>query len=190
MKALAAVQAMALIVMLISYSCRDSNGQVSITGHLGIELGMTNGQLKAALMNHPCISKTTDGQPVFEQVPLKPYYRTFCRHSPELNSEITIWIKPDTGVEQIRESFGGQAVADMTVTRQEFSRLKTELSKQWGKPSQENQDLALWKIGDRAAILRLIPPDRPLSLPVLKIVVSNNGLESEEMRNTISGKVF
>lgn len=178
-----------ITAMLLSFVVTVA-GQGKIDGHLGVRLGMNIAELRAVLKKNPCISKTKAGEPWLERVPLKPYYRTSCRHSSRLNSEITFWIDVDKGIEQIRESFGGEAIDTLADTRREFARLKVELSKIWGSPKQDAKDIAIWKDGNRAAILRVIPPDHPESLPILKVVVSVHGLASQEMQKTLAGRVF
>ncbi len=165
-------------------------GQEKIRGHLGVDLGMRMAELKEVLSRNPCISKTKTGEIVFEQVPLKSYFRTYCRHNPRFNSEVAFWVDAQTGVVQIRESFNGEAISKLADARHEFARLKGEFSRTWGGPNQDDKDLAVWKDTTHAAVLRVIPPDHPLSLPILKGVVSAHGLTSEEMQKTLAGKVF
>jgi hypothetical protein len=165
-------------------------GREKIRGHLGVNLGMRMAELKQVLSRNTCISKTKTGEILFEQVPVKSYYRTYCRHNPRFHSEVTFWFDGQTGVVQIRESFNGEAISSLADTRREFARLKEEFSQTWGSPSQDTNDLAVWRDATYAAVLRVIPPDHPLSLPILKIVVSAHGLTSEEMQKTLAGKVF
>jgi len=165
-------------------------GQEKIRGHLGVDLGMRMAELREMLTKNPCVSKTKTGEILFEQVPLKAYYRTYCRHNPRFHSEVTFWVDAKTAVVQIRESFNGEAISNLADTRREFARLKAELSKTWGSPNQDAEDLAVWRDATHAAILRVIPPDHPLSLPILKVVVSAQGLTSEEMQRTLAGNVF
>jgi len=167
-----------------------SFGQDKIRGHLGVTLGIRMAELKEVLSRTPCISKTKSGEILFEQVPLKSYYRTYCRHNSRFNSEVVFWVNGQSSVVQIRESFDGDAISNLADTRHEFVRLKGEFSKTWGSPNQDDKDLAVWKDTTHAAILRVIPPDHPLSLPILKVVVSAYGLKSEEMQRTLAGKVF
>ena len=165
-------------------------GQEKIRGHLGANLGMRMAELKEVLSRNPCISKTKTGEILFEQVPLKSYYRTYCRHNPRFHSEVAFWVDAQSGVVQIRESFNGEAISNLVDARHEFARLKGEFSKTWGSPNQDDKDLAVWKDTTHVAVLRVIPPDHRLSLPILKVVVSAHGLTSEEMRKTLAGKVF
>jgi hypothetical protein len=165
-------------------------GQEKIRGHLGVNLGMRMAELKEALTTNPCVSKTKTSEILFEQVPLKSYYRSYCRHNPRFHSEVAFWVDAQTGVVQIRESFNGEAISNLADTRREFARLKGELSMTWGSPNRDAEDLAVWRDTSHAAVLRVIPPDHPLSLPILKVVVSAHGLTSEEMQKTLAGKVF
>jgi len=165
-------------------------GQEKIRGHLGVDFGTRMAELKEVLTRNPCVSKTKTGELLFEQVPLKSYYRTYCRHSPRFHSEVAFWIDAQAGVVQIRESFNGEAISNLADTRREFARLKAEFSRHWGSPNPDDKDLAVWRDTTHAAVLRVIPPDHPLSLPILKVVVSAHGLTSEEMQKTLAGKVF
>jgi len=165
-------------------------GQEKIRGHLGVNLGMRMPELREVLTKNSCVSKTKTGEVLLEQVPLKSYYRTYCRHNSSFHSEVVFWIDPQNGVVQIRESFSGEAISSLANTREEFAKLKGEFSKTWGPPNRDDKDLAVWKDTTHAAVLRIILPDHPLSLPILKVVVSLHGLASEEMQKTLAGKVF
>ena len=179
-----------LVVSMILLSALSAIGQEKISGHLGLAFGMNMSELKTALKNNPCISKTNTGEATLERVPLKPYYRTWCRYRPTLGSEVTFWIDVERGIEQVRESFNGEAIFTLVDARREFARLKMDLSKIWGNPAQEAKDLAVWENESRAAILRIISPDHPMSLPILKLVVSVHGLTSKEVQKTLAGRVF
>ena len=179
-----------LVVSMILLSALSAIGQEKISGHLGLAFGMNMLELKTTLKKNPCISKTNTGEATLERVPLKPYYRTWCRYRPNLDSEVTLWIDVERGIEQVRESFNGETISTLVGARREFARLKMDLSNIWGNPAQEAKDLVVWEDESRAAILRVIPPDHPMGLPILKLVVSVHGLTSTEMQKTLAGRVF
>ncbi len=161
---------MILIALVTVLSAMPAAGASRITGLLGITFGMTMPELRAALKRNPCILKK-DGEPFLELVPLKPYYRSWCNYRSDFASEVVIWIGVESGVEEIKEVFTGEATRTLADCRREFKRLKDRLTGVWGSVEMEGRDYAMWKDGHRAAILQLIPTVRAVALPFLKLEV-------------------
>ncbi len=101
-------RAATLVAFVGVLSVRVTADAARINGHLGIAFGMTMPELRAALKRNPCILKK-DGEAFLERVPLRPYYRSWCNYRSDFSSEVIIWIGVESGVEEIKEVFTGEA---------------------------------------------------------------------------------
>ena len=159
-----------------------------IKGYDGIKLGMTSDEVVQHLANLEGVVKDKKGNPQFEKVPAKPYYRYWINRSKDRKrdqSEVTVWFK-DGKVTQIRDVFGGRMLDKTKSAIAVFGEKKKEFTKKWGTPTRRQRELATWVRDDGMAVLRLIRADNPYSFPVLKVVISAIK-NSAEIQRTIKG---
>jgi len=160
-----------------------------IKGYDGIEFGMTFEEVVQHLAKIDEVLKDKNGNPQFERVPTKPYYRYWINRSKNRKtsqSEVTVWFK-DWKVVQLRDVFGGERLNKTESAIKVFEEKKKELIKKWGVPTRDEKDLVTWVRDDGLAILRLIRPNNPYAYPVLKLVVSAMGNATDEILRTIRG---
>jgi hypothetical protein len=134
------------------------------------------------------VIKDEKGNPQFERVPAKPYYRYWINRSKDGKgdqSEVSVWFK-DGKVIQIRDVFGGKRLNETESAVQVFGKKGAEFTKKWGTPTHSQRDMMTWARDDGVVVLRLIRPDNPYALPILKVVVSSVR-NSSEIEKTIRG---
>ena len=120
------------------------------------------------------ISKKTSGEPFFERVPTKPYYRYYVQRSKaksKLTSEVIVYFK-NGKVVQFKDVFGGTRVGTNELATKTFREKIKEFKKVWGVPTLKKKFLVTWVRDDGIAILSLELPANRYALPILKIVVT------------------
>lgn len=144
-----------------------------IKGYDGINFGMTINKVGQHLAK-------LEGSPKLERVPTKPYYRYWIKRKGN-PSEVSVWFKGQKVI-QLKDVFGGKRLNKTNSAIKVFEEKKKEFIRKWGLPTRQQKDLVVWVKKDGIAVLRLIRPDNPYALPVLKIVVSTTKNTAEIKR--------